>query len=120
MWLVKPHPTNHSLITLTAPPVGCDHVASAQGLPDYSDRKKDESFKMHLCNSVVISLGSHYIVTCHSDEALEWYHKGLVAYVTYREDPLPFVSRALEMDDLLLLGHCLATGGKQPYYFNGW
>lgn len=49
------------------------------------------------------SLGSHYIVTCRSDEVLEWYHKALVAHVTYREDPLPFVSRALEIDDSLLL-----------------
>ena len=48
-------------------------------------------------------------LTCSSDEALEWYNKALVAHVTYREDPLPFVSRALELDDSLLLGHCLVV-----------
>ena len=48
-------------------------------------------------------------LTCGSDEALEWYNKALVAHVTYREDPLPFVSRALELDDSLLLGHCLVV-----------
>lgn len=53
-------------------------------------------------------------LTCGSDEALEWYNKALVAHVTYREDPLPFVSKALEMDDSLLLGHCLVVS-KLPY-----
>ena len=48
-------------------------------------------------------------LTCSSDEALEWYNKALVAHVTYREDPLPFVSRALQLDDSLLLGHCLVV-----------
>ena len=48
-------------------------------------------------------------LTCRSDEALEWYNKALIAHVTYREDPLPFATRALELDDSLLLGHCLVV-----------
>ena len=52
-------------------------------------------------------------LTCGSDEALEWYNKALVAHVTYREDPLPFVSRALELDDSLLLGHCLVVSNDR-------
>jgi len=46
-------------------------------------------------------------LTCCSDEALEWYNKALVAHVSYRENPVPFVTRALELDESLLLGHCL-------------
>ena len=46
-------------------------------------------------------------LTCSSDEALEWYNKALVAHVSYRENPVPFVTRALELDESLLLGHCL-------------
>ena len=49
------------------------------------------------------------LLTCRSDEALEWYNKALIAHVTYREDPLPFATRALELDDSLLLGHCLVV-----------
>jgi len=46
-------------------------------------------------------------LTCCSDEALEWYNKALVAHVSYQENPVPFVTRALELDGSLLLGHCL-------------
>ena len=49
------------------------------------------------------------LLTCRSDKALEWYNKALIAHVTYREDPLPFATRALELDDSLLLGHCLVV-----------
>jgi len=46
-------------------------------------------------------------LTCCSDEALEWYNKALVAHVSYQENPVLFVTRALELDESLLLGHCL-------------
>ena len=46
-------------------------------------------------------------LTCCSDEALEWYNKALVVHMSYRENPVSYVTMALELDESLLLGHCL-------------
>ena len=46
-------------------------------------------------------------VTCSSKEALEWFNKGLVAYVAVRESSLTYFQTALQLDDSFVLAHCL-------------
>jgi len=46
-------------------------------------------------------------VTCSRVEALEWFNKGLVAYVAVRENSVPYFKKALELDDKFTLAHCI-------------
>ena len=46
-------------------------------------------------------------VTCSSKEALEWFNKGLIAYVAVRESSLPYFKAALQQDDSFVLAHCM-------------
>ena len=45
-------------------------------------------------------------VTCNSEEALDYYNKALVAYLSLRESPLPYVSKAYELDSTFMMAHC--------------
>ena len=46
-------------------------------------------------------------LTCSCDEALRLYNKALFAYLSQRESPLPYISKACELDNTLVLAHCL-------------
>ena len=48
-----------------------------------------------------------YPLTCRSEDALRSFNEGILAYVSFRENGLPFFRKALELDDSLLLAHCL-------------
>lgn len=58
-------------------------------------------------------------LTCSSEEALRYFNRALVTYVTQRSTPLADVSRACDLDHLLTLGHCFLGvywlyDGKHP------
>ena len=44
---------------------------------------------------------------CTNKAALEWFNKGVVAYVSVREDALPYFEKALQLDDSLVLVHSM-------------
>ena len=46
-------------------------------------------------------------LTCASEEALELYHKALLALASVRESPVPYANKALELDPTLILEHCM-------------
>lgn len=46
-------------------------------------------------------------VTCSNEDALEWFNKGLVAYVAVRESSLPYFQAALQQDNNFVLTHCI-------------
>ena len=46
-------------------------------------------------------------LTCTNKEALEWFNKGVVAFVSVRESPLPYFEKALQLDDSLVLVHSM-------------
>lgn len=48
-----------------------------------------------------------YPLTCRSEAALQSFNEGILAYVSFRENGLPFFSKALELDDSIVLAHCL-------------
>lgn len=48
-----------------------------------------------------------YSLTCSDEEALQWFNKGVFAYVTVRDVPVPPIQKALDLDNTLVLGHCL-------------
>ena len=48
-----------------------------------------------------------YHLTCGSDEALSWFNKATFAYTTVRENGLPMLYKALELDDSIVLAHCV-------------
>ena len=51
-----------------------------------------------------------YRFTCDNEEALSWFNKGAFAYVTVRENGLPMLYEALELDDSIVLAHCVVVG----------
>ena len=54
--------------------------------------------------SIVLDLVGQPL-TCNNKEALEWFNKGVVAYVSVIENPLPYFEKALQLDDSLVLVH---------------
>lgn len=48
-----------------------------------------------------------YPLNCKSEEALQWFDDGVLAYVSFRENALPLLYRALELDDSIVLAHSL-------------
>jgi hypothetical protein len=48
-----------------------------------------------------------YPLTCGSEAALRSFNEGALAYVSFRENGLPFISKALELDDSIVLAHCM-------------
>ncbi len=56
-------------------------------------------------------------VTCSSKEALEWFNKGLIAYVAVRESSLPYFKAALQQDDSFVLAHCMLVCVDDPIVY---
>ncbi len=56
-------------------------------------------------------------VTCSSKEALEWFNKGLIAYVAVRESSLPYFKAALQQDDSFVLAHCMLVCVDNPIVY---
>ena len=56
-----------------------------------------------------------YPLNCRSEEALQWFNDGVLAYVSFRENALPMLYRALELDDSIVLAHSLLV--KYLAYF---
>ena len=50
-------------------------------------------------------------VTCASHQALQALNDMLMAGLSFREYPLPFARRALELDPTSVLAHCMLVGG---------
>ncbi len=50
-------------------------------------------------------------VSCSSTQALEWFNKGLIAYVAVRESSLPYFKAALQQDKSFVLAHCILVRG---------
>ena len=48
-----------------------------------------------------------YPLTCRSETALQSFNEGALAYISFKENGLPFVKKALELDDSIVLAHCL-------------
>ena len=48
-----------------------------------------------------------YPLKCRSEEALQWFNEGVLAFVSFRENALPMLYRALELDDSIVLAHSL-------------
>ena len=46
-------------------------------------------------------------VTCASDEALELFNSACFSYITVRQRCTAELSRALQLDDSMVMGHCL-------------
>ena len=57
-------------------------------------------------SSAVVDL-TGYPLTCRSEKALQWFNKGVLAYVSFRENGSPMLYEALELDDSIVLAHCL-------------
>ena len=48
-----------------------------------------------------------YPLTCRSEAALQSFNEGVLAYISFRENGLPYLNKALELDDSIVLAHCL-------------
>ena len=48
-----------------------------------------------------------YPLTCRSEAALQSFNEGVLSYVSFRENGLPYISKALDLDDSIVLAHCL-------------
>lgn len=51
-----------------------------------------------------------YRLTCDNEEALSWFNKGAFSYATVRENGLPMLYKALELDESIVLAHCVVVG----------
>lgn len=48
-----------------------------------------------------------YPLNCSSEKALQSFNDGILAYVSFRENGLPMMQSALDVDDSLVLPHCV-------------
>ena len=46
-------------------------------------------------------------LTCGNEEALEWFNKAIFAYTTVRENALPMLYKAVDLDSSFILAHCV-------------
>ena len=51
-----------------------------------------------------------YSLSCTSQDALEWFNKGLVSYVTLYGNSMSFFLKALEVDPDFVIVHCISVG----------
>lgn len=51
-----------------------------------------------------------YAVSCSSQDAVEWFNKGMLAFVTLNGNSMSFFDKALELDPDFLLVHCVLVG----------
>ena len=51
-----------------------------------------------------------YGLICGSEEALNWFNKAVFAYTTVRENGVPLFNKALELDNSIVLAHCVLVG----------
>ena len=94
------------------------YTAEHRGKMNYSLRMRgviaNHAYQPHL---LVIAMAKRaladltgYRLTCGNEEALNWFNKGAFAYATVREDGLPMLCKALELDNSILLAHCVLVG----------
>lgn len=50
-----------------------------------------------------------YAVSCNGKEALEWFNKGFLAFVTLNGNAMTCFEKALELDPEFLLVHCIVV-----------
>ena len=62
-------------------------------------------------SSIVLDLTGQPL-TCTNKEALEWFNKGVVAYVSVRENSIPYFEKALQLDDSLVLVHSMLVSAS--------
>ena len=48
-----------------------------------------------------------YPLTCCNEEALKSFNDGVFAIVTLRENGFPMLKKALELDDSIIIAHCI-------------
>ncbi len=51
-------------------------------------------------------------VSCSSHSALEWFNKGILAYITLNGSPMACFDKALEHDPEFLIVHCLLVSAN--------
>ena len=51
-----------------------------------------------------------YPLSCKSEEALQSFNEGILAYVSFRENGLLMMLKALEVDHSIVLAHCVVVG----------
>ena len=56
---------------------------------------------------VLLKDSTGYGLTCDSDEALAWFNKAIFAYTTVRENGVPLFNKCLELDNSIVLAHCV-------------
>ena len=62
----------------------------------------------------VLKDATGYDVTTVSQEALEWFNKGIVAYITTIGDFDGSCEKSLELDPEILLIHCVLVSSSKP------
>ena len=66
-----------------------------------------EAVHTKISMSALLTDLTDYPLNCSSEEALKWFNDGILAYVSFRENGLPSLDRSLEVDDSLILAHCI-------------
>ncbi len=59
-------------------------------------------------------------ITCGSDEALANFNKGIEAYVTLKERPSPWLQAALDVENDIVIAHCLQVSHRLLVAFVSW
>jgi hypothetical protein len=92
------------------------HTRYGNGHQIYEVKCSFQDLKMSLKKDVTgLSL------TCSSQEAVESFNKGVTAFVTMREDAVPWFKAAVEKDEAFVLGHSVMVGWQDlcPWYSLG-
>ena len=64
-----------------------------------------------------------YSLSCTSHDALEWFNKGLVSFVSLYENSMSFFLKALEVDPDFVIVHCILVSPISTQYLctpGGW
>ena len=56
-------------------------------------------------------------VTCGSKDAIVNFNKGIEAYVSLKENPAPWFQAALEIEEELVIAHCLLVRYRYSCWF---
>ena len=67
---------------------------------DYNRHQASSDGITHRCDCMGLPL------TCTNDEALVEYNKALFAYITVWESALPYMNKALQLDESMILARC--------------
>ena len=59
-----------------------------------------------------------YPLSCRNEKALQSFNDGALAYVSFRENGLPMIYQALELDDSIVLAHCLLVTLMHEWFYH--